>query len=75
MLKVCIVALLLQVVRFPLMDSCLLSDVVKPHPMMAGPAGCALLMEAFEHHALRLVYIQVHTRVHPSSHVSVYVIC
>lgn len=41
---------LLQHVRFPLMNSCYLSDVIKHHPIMNKHHG--LLMEAFEHHAL-----------------------
>ena len=45
---------LLRLVRFPLMDSCLLSDVIKVHPMMAGTAERVhLILEAFEHHALK----------------------
>ncbi|RYZ56155.1 MAG: hypothetical protein EOP49_01105 [Sphingobacteriales bacterium] len=42
----------LQLVRFPLMDSGYLSDVVKPHALMAHPQRLSLLLEAFEHHAL-----------------------
>lgn len=52
---------LLQYVRFPLMDSCLLSDVIKPHPIMKkwGADGMNMLMEAFEYHALgELEYIE-----------------
>eukprot|EP01038_Epipyxis_sp_PR26KG_P015624 gene15624-21117_t len=44
---------LLKLVRFPLMDSCLLSDVIKKHRLMIGIERSNLLMEAFEHHALR----------------------
>ncbi len=44
---------LLKLVRFPLMDSCLLSDVIKGHPLMVGAERTNLLLEAFEHHALR----------------------
>jgi hypothetical protein len=43
----------LSVVRFPLMDSCLLSDVIKGHKLMQGPERAGLLLEAFEHHALK----------------------
>ena len=35
------------------MDSCLLSDVIKGHPLMVGAERTNLLLEAFEHHALR----------------------
>lgn len=44
---------LLRLVRFPIMDSCLLSDVIKGHPLMVGAERTNLLLEAFEHHALR----------------------
>jgi hypothetical protein len=44
---------LLRLVRFPLMDSCLLSDVIKGHRLMVGAERTNLLLEAFEHHALR----------------------
>jgi kelch-like protein 26 len=43
----------LSVVRFPLMDAGYLSEVIKPHVMMQQPDTSDLLMEAFEHHALR----------------------
>ncbi len=43
---------ILSLVRFPLMDSCFLSDVIKPHPYMSTPDKASLLLEAFEHHAL-----------------------
>lgn len=46
---------LLNFVRFPLMDSCLLSDVIKNHPIMNGLQQKELLLEAFEHHSLRAV--------------------
>lgn len=42
---------LLKLVRFPLMDSCLLIDVIKIHPLMKHAKS--LLMEAFEHHSLK----------------------
>jgi WD40 repeat protein len=41
----------LSLIRFPLMDSCYLSDVIKSHRFM-GVGRAGLLMEAFEHHAL-----------------------
>ena len=44
---------LLRLVRFPIMDSCLLSDVIKGHSLMVGAERTNLLLEAFEHHALR----------------------
>jgi hypothetical protein len=47
---------ILRIIRFPLMDSCVLSDVIKNHPLMCGTDRVTLLLEAFEHHALRLVY-------------------
>ena len=43
---------LLSAVRFPLMDSGYLSDVIKIHPVMRDPERSFLLLEAFEHHAL-----------------------
>jgi hypothetical protein len=47
---------LLRLVRFPIMDSCLLSDVIKGHSLMVGAERTNLLLEAFEHHALRYRY-------------------
>jgi WD40 repeat protein len=44
---------ILKLIRFPLMDSCLLSDVIKVHPLMNTPERIELMLEAFEHHALR----------------------
>jgi hypothetical protein len=44
---------LLKLIRFPLMDSCLLSDVIKVHHIMRGSERVDLLLEAFEYHALR----------------------
>lgn len=44
---------ILSVVRFPAMDPGYLSDVIKVHPIMTGVVPSRLLMEAFEHHALR----------------------
>lgn len=44
---------LLQCIRFPLMNSAYLSDVVKVHPMMTtSMERMQLIFEAFEHHAL-----------------------
>ena len=43
----------LSLVRFPLIDSCLLSDVIKVHRLMQGHERAGLLLEAFEHHALK----------------------
>eukprot|EP01041_Mallomonas_annulata_P001883 gene1883-3651_t len=43
----------LRAVRYPLMDAGYLSDVIKGHHMMRTPERANLLMEAFEHHALR----------------------
>lgn len=54
---------LLKLVRFPIMDSCLLSDVIKGHPLMVGAERTNLLLEAFEHHALRYVQCTVLTLV------------
>ena len=46
---------LLNLIRFPLMDSCLLSDVIKHHYLMNDSHRLPLLLEAFEYHALRAV--------------------
>ncbi|CAM9192667.1 unnamed protein product [Phaeothamnion confervicola] len=43
----------LSLVRFPLMDAGLLSDVIKLHPLMRESSRKALLLEAYEHQALR----------------------
>lgn len=43
----------LRLVRFPLIDSCLLSDVIKMHSLMQRSDRACLLLEAFEHHALK----------------------
>lgn len=43
---------LLSLIRFPLMDSAYLSDVIKIHPLMQPVEQVNLVLEAFEHHAL-----------------------
>jgi hypothetical protein len=43
---------IISLVRFPLMDAGLLSDVIKHHPAMQDPNRSALLTEAWEHQAL-----------------------
>lgn len=53
--------LMLSLIRFPLMDSGYLSDVIKMHPIMHRPDQSDLLLEAFEHHALRKFYIFTET--------------
>eukprot|EP00752_Nemacystus_decipiens_P005043 g4580.t1 len=45
----------LEMVRFPLMDAGLLSDVIKDHEVTKGPECQKLIAEAWEHHALKAV--------------------
>ncbi|CAM9217281.1 unnamed protein product [Ectocarpus sp. 12 AP-2014] len=45
----------LGMVRLPLMDAGLLSDVIKDHEATKGPECQKLVAEAFEHHALKAV--------------------
>ncbi|CAM9409507.1 unnamed protein product, partial [Hapterophycus canaliculatus] len=45
----------LAMVRFPLMDAGLLSDVIKHHEATKGPECQQLITEAWEHHALKAV--------------------
>ncbi|CAM9517986.1 unnamed protein product [Laminaria digitata] len=45
----------LGMVRFPLMDAGLLSDVIKSHEVTQGPECQALIAEAWEHHALKAI--------------------
>lgn len=43
----------LKLVRFPMINSCDLSDIVKPNPFMLKTEQLAYLLEAFEYHALK----------------------
>ncbi|CAM9735966.1 unnamed protein product [Pylaiella littoralis] len=45
----------LGMIRFPLMDAGLLSDVIKGHEATKGPECQKLIAEAWEHHALKAV--------------------
>jgi hypothetical protein len=44
---------MMSLVRFTLIDSYTLSNVVKPHRFMAGSEEKAMLLDAFEYHALK----------------------
>lgn len=50
---------ILQLIRFPLMSSVALSDIVKLHPLMTQPQQILLLLEAFETIALRYINLQI----------------